>query len=106
MAGQISDAVKKCINILKNTTSDTEKFAALFMVTKLVKGEERIEVMLVADAPGSFQPDRERSAKRGGSGYTGFCRLGSDQVPANVKSDNRQSTAEIWRTLIPNICDR
>ncbi|XP_068893326.1 neurochondrin homolog [Tenebrio molitor] len=40
MAGQISDAVKKCINILKNTTSDTEKFAALFMVTKLVKGKD------------------------------------------------------------------
>ncbi|RZB39036.1 Neurochondrin domain containing protein [Asbolus verrucosus] len=40
MAGQISDAVKKCIAILKNTNSDTEKFAALFMVTKLVKGKD------------------------------------------------------------------
>ncbi|KAJ3648153.1 hypothetical protein Zmor_019976 [Zophobas morio] len=40
MAGQISDAVKKCIGILKNTNSDTEKFAALFMVTKLVKGKD------------------------------------------------------------------
>lgn len=40
MAGQISDAVKKCIAILQNATSDTEKFAALFMVTKLVKGKD------------------------------------------------------------------
>lgn len=39
MAGEVSDAVKKCCNILKNSTSDTEKFAALFMVTKLVKGK-------------------------------------------------------------------
>lgn len=37
---QISDAVKKCIAILQNATSDTEKFAALFMVTKLVKGKD------------------------------------------------------------------
>lgn len=40
MSEQISDAVKKCIAILKNATSDTEKFAALFMVTKLVKGKD------------------------------------------------------------------
>lgn len=40
MSGQISDAVKKCIAILKNASSDTEKFAALFMVTKLVKGKD------------------------------------------------------------------
>lgn len=40
MSGQISDAVKKCIAILQNATSDTEKFAALFMVTKLVKGKD------------------------------------------------------------------
>lgn len=40
MSGQISDAVKKCCNILKNSSSDTEKFAALFMVTKLVKGRD------------------------------------------------------------------
>ncbi|KAJ8983117.1 hypothetical protein NQ317_001861 [Molorchus minor] len=39
MSGEVSDAVKKCCNILKNSTSDTEKFAALFMVTKLVKGK-------------------------------------------------------------------
>ncbi|CAH1111321.1 unnamed protein product [Psylliodes chrysocephalus] len=37
--GEVSDAVKKCCNILKNSGSDTEKFAALFMVTKLVKGK-------------------------------------------------------------------
>lgn len=37
--GEVSDAVKKCCNILKNSSSDTEKFAALFMVTKLVKGK-------------------------------------------------------------------
>nr|XP_023022833.1 neurochondrin homolog [Leptinotarsa decemlineata] len=37
--GEVSDAVKKCCNILKNSYSDTEKFAALFMVTKLVKGK-------------------------------------------------------------------
>lgn len=40
MSGQISDAVKKCIAILQNASSDTEKFAALFMVTKLVKGKD------------------------------------------------------------------
>ncbi|CAH1985877.1 unnamed protein product [Acanthoscelides obtectus] len=37
--GEVSDAVKKCCSILSNSTSDTEKFAALFMVTKLVKGK-------------------------------------------------------------------
>lgn len=40
MSGGISDAVKKCIAILQHATSDTEKFAALFMVTKLVKGKD------------------------------------------------------------------
>ncbi|XP_045474947.1 neurochondrin homolog [Harmonia axyridis] len=40
MSGQVSDAVKKCCAILQNSTSDTEKFAALFMVTKLVKGRD------------------------------------------------------------------
>ena len=40
MGEQISDAVKKCIAILQNANSDTEKFAALFMVTKLVKGKD------------------------------------------------------------------
>lgn len=40
MAGEISDAVKKCCGLLKNSKSDTEKFAALFMVTKLAKGKD------------------------------------------------------------------
>lgn len=40
MAGQVSDAVKKCIAIFKNTNTDTEKFAALFMVTKLIKKKD------------------------------------------------------------------
>ncbi|XP_075223750.1 neurochondrin [Lycorma delicatula] len=39
MAGNLPDAVKKCVAILKVASNDTEKFAALFMVTKLVKGE-------------------------------------------------------------------
>ena len=38
--GSVSDSVRKCIAILKAAESDTEKFAALFMVTKLVKGED------------------------------------------------------------------
>lgn len=38
--GDISDSVKKCIAIIKGSKSDTEKFAALFMVTKLVKGKD------------------------------------------------------------------
>ncbi|XP_037956325.1 neurochondrin homolog [Teleopsis dalmanni] len=37
---EIPDAVKKCAGMLKGTKSDTEKFAALFMVTKLVKGKD------------------------------------------------------------------
>lgn len=36
----IPEAVKKCATMLKGTKSDTEKFAALFMVTKLVKGKD------------------------------------------------------------------
>jgi len=36
----VPDSVRKCIAILKGAESDTEKFAALFMVTKLVKGED------------------------------------------------------------------
>lgn len=39
-AADIPDAVKKCSIMLKSTKSDTEKFAALFMVTKLVKGKD------------------------------------------------------------------
>ncbi|XP_038207033.1 neurochondrin homolog [Zerene cesonia] len=38
--GEISEPIKKCILILKSAQSDTEKFAALFMVTKLVKGKD------------------------------------------------------------------
>lgn len=38
--GDISEPVKKCIEILKGAKSDTEKFAALFMVTKLVKAKD------------------------------------------------------------------
>lgn len=38
--GDISEPIKKCILILKSAKSDTEKFAALFMVTKLVKGKD------------------------------------------------------------------
>lgn len=38
--GEISEPVKKCIDILKGATSDTQKFAALFMVTKLVKAKD------------------------------------------------------------------
>ncbi|XP_055373753.1 neurochondrin homolog [Condylostylus longicornis] len=37
---EIPDSVKKCAAMLKGTNSDTEKFAALFMVTKLVKGKD------------------------------------------------------------------
>lgn len=40
MSESVPDSVKKCIAILKASESDTEKFAALFMVTKLVKGED------------------------------------------------------------------
>lgn len=48
MAGEVSDAVKKCCNLLKNSPSDTEKFAALFMVTKLVKGKHATPAAKVA----------------------------------------------------------
>ncbi|XP_055613548.1 neurochondrin homolog [Uranotaenia lowii] len=40
MSDQISDPIRKCSIILKNAKSDTEKFAALFMVTKLIKGKD------------------------------------------------------------------
>ncbi|XP_063220640.1 neurochondrin homolog [Bacillus rossius redtenbacheri] len=36
----IPEGVKKCVAILRAARSDTEKFAALFMVTKLVKGSD------------------------------------------------------------------
>ncbi|EDS31631.1 conserved hypothetical protein [Culex quinquefasciatus] len=40
MADKISDPIRKCSIILKGAKSDTEKFAALFMVTKLIKGAD------------------------------------------------------------------
>ncbi|XP_018791060.1 PREDICTED: neurochondrin homolog [Bactrocera latifrons] len=36
----VPEAIKKCATMLKGTKSETEKFAALFMVTKLVKGKD------------------------------------------------------------------
>lgn len=36
----ISDTVKKCVECLKDAKDDTQKFAALFMVTKLIKGKD------------------------------------------------------------------
>ncbi|KAL1129757.1 hypothetical protein AAG570_012701 [Ranatra chinensis] len=38
--GDVPDSVKKCTAILKSAKNDTEKFAALFMVTKLIKGSD------------------------------------------------------------------
>ncbi|XP_058812136.1 neurochondrin homolog [Topomyia yanbarensis] len=40
MSDQISDPIRKCAIILKGAKNDTEKFAALFMVTKLIKSED------------------------------------------------------------------
>lgn len=37
---EISEPIQKCVAILKAAKSDTEKFAGLFMVTKLVKGPD------------------------------------------------------------------
>ncbi|XP_055847254.1 neurochondrin homolog [Episyrphus balteatus] len=37
---EIPESVKKCAAMLKGSKTDTEKFAALFMVTKLVKGKD------------------------------------------------------------------
>lgn len=36
----ISEPVKKCIELLKTSKNDSQKFAALFMVTKLVKAKD------------------------------------------------------------------
>lgn len=36
----ISEPVKKCCELLRSAKADAEKFAALFMVTKLVKGKD------------------------------------------------------------------
>lgn len=40
MADKVSEPIKQCALILKSAKSDTEKFAALFMVTKLVKSKD------------------------------------------------------------------
>ena len=40
MAANIPDSVKRCVAILKAASNDTEKFAGLFMVTKLTKSGE------------------------------------------------------------------
>jgi len=40
MGDNVPDSVKKCAAILKAAKNDTEKFAGLFMVTKIVKGAE------------------------------------------------------------------
>ncbi|ENN77767.1 neurochondrin homolog [Dendroctonus ponderosae] len=48
MAGEVSEAVKKCCNLLKNSPGDNEKFAALFMVTKLVKGKHATPAARIA----------------------------------------------------------
>lgn len=40
MAENIPENIKKCAEMLASVKSDTEKFAALFMVTKLVKAKE------------------------------------------------------------------
>lgn len=37
---EIPETIKKCIECLKDAKDDTQKFAALFMVTKLVKGKD------------------------------------------------------------------
>lgn len=44
----ISDTVKKCIECLKDAKDDTQKFAALFMVTKLIKGKDATSAAKVA----------------------------------------------------------
>lgn len=36
----VADSVKKCVDVIKGAKTDTEKFAALFMVTKTVKAEK------------------------------------------------------------------
>lgn len=40
MADKVSEPIKQCAAILKSAKNDTEKFAALFMVTKLVKSKD------------------------------------------------------------------
>ncbi|XP_050439000.1 neurochondrin homolog [Adelges cooleyi] len=40
MSGEVLDSVKKCVGVIKGAKNDTEKFAALFLVTKTVKAEK------------------------------------------------------------------
>jgi len=40
MSDEVLDSVKKCVATIKGAKTDTEKFAALFMVTKTVKAEK------------------------------------------------------------------
>lgn len=40
MSDKVSEPIKQCALVLKSAKSDTEKFAALFMVTKLVKSKD------------------------------------------------------------------
>ncbi|XP_008180331.1 neurochondrin homolog [Acyrthosiphon pisum] len=40
MSDEVLDSVKKCVGVIKGAKTDTEKFAALFMVTKTVKAEK------------------------------------------------------------------
>lgn len=40
MSDEVLDSVKKCVAVIKGAKTDTEKFAALFMVTKTVKAEK------------------------------------------------------------------
>lgn len=40
MSDEVLDSVKKCVGVIKSAKTDTEKFAALFMVTKTVKAEK------------------------------------------------------------------
>lgn len=40
MSEEVLESVKKCVGVIKSAKTDTEKFAALFMVTKTVKAEK------------------------------------------------------------------
>ena len=56
----ITDKVKKCIRALEAAETDTEKFATLFLVPKLVQGTEcskeaRLSLMKVSSNPNSVQ---------------------------------------------------
>ncbi|XP_050529467.1 neurochondrin homolog [Daktulosphaira vitifoliae] len=40
MSEEVLESVKKCVGVIKGAKNDTEKFAALFLVTKTVKAEK------------------------------------------------------------------